>query len=403
MTTLQTLKGFRDFLPSEKRRRDWVADRLRQNFARFGFQPLETPTLEYRETIMGKYGAEADKLVYQFVDNGDRAVAMRYDQTVPTARVVAQYRNELPFPFRRYQMQNVFRAEKPQAGRFREFAQCDIDIFGSTFPLADAEVLACTYAGYQALGFTDIELRFNDRQLLIATIAPFSGAVSTMSIIQTIDKLDKIGDEGVVTELVKKGMAPDAAEAVLGALKTAKPSAALQAIVQLAVVLGVPEVALVFTPELARGLDYYTGMIFEVVSPSYGSGSLGGGGRYDNLIEQLSGQSVPAVGMAFGFDRTVEAADALGLIPTSENAVEYVVTVFSAEMAEVSGVITARLRQRGANVELYPAAEKLSKQLKYADRIGARKAVIVGPDEAARGYMIVRDLVTGEQSEQPLV
>src|SRR5258708_3739464 len=168
--TPQNLKGFRDFLPTEKRKRDFVLQKVVEVFERFGFAPLETPTLEYASLLLGKYGAEADKLVYTFTDNGDRQVGLRYDQTVPTARVLAQYQNELPKMFRRYQTQNVFRAEKPQRGRYREFTQCDIDIFGSTSPIADAEILACTYAAYQNIGFKNIQLKINDRQTLMSSL-----------------------------------------------------------------------------------------------------------------------------------------------------------------------------------------------------------------------------------------
>src|SRR5579859_5434391 len=164
--TIQTLKGFRDFLPLEKRKRDFVRGKIVEIFERFGFEPLETPTLEYASLLLGKYGEEADKLVYTFEDRGERKVGLRYDQTVPTARVLAQYANDLPRFFRRYQIQNVFRADKPQKGRYREFTQCDVDIFGTTSPLADAEILACTYFAFQNVGYPEIELRVNDRQLL---------------------------------------------------------------------------------------------------------------------------------------------------------------------------------------------------------------------------------------------
>lgn len=398
-TTLQTLKGFRDFLPAQMRQRDWVKDRILSAFQQSGFQPLETPTLEYKETIMGKYGAEADKLVYQFVDNGEREVAMRYDQTVPTARVIAQYRGQLPTVFRRYQVQNVFRAEKPQKGRYREFLQCDIDIFGSLDSLADAEVLATANAAYSNVGFTQFEIRVNDRAVLMSTLQPFvTQQVSVNSIIQSIDKLDKMPPEAVVSELIEKGLTQSDSEQVLQAISKAQPSAKLQEILDLARSLGVLENRLVFQSTLARGLDYYTGLIFEIVVDGYRS-SLGGGGRYDNLVEQLSGVSVPAVGFAVGFDRTVEVALELGLIPEALPPVEYLVTVFddSAEMRRAAASVAGKLRSQGKSVELYPSATKLGKQLKYASEQGIPKAVIIGPDEFTKGMYLVRDLETGEQ------
>jgi histidyl-tRNA synthetase len=397
---LQTLKGFRDLLPPEKIQRDWVMGKIIAVFARYGFLPLETPTLEYRETIMGKYGEEADKLVYQFRDNGDREVALRYDQTVPTARVVAQYRNDLSFPFRRYQTQNVFRADKPQKGRYREFTQCDIDIFGSTSPLADAEILATTYAAYKNVGFTEVQLIVNDRQVLMAALTPFvTDVVSVFSIIQSIDKLDKLPPSAVASELVAKGLSSDAAEQVLQAIQSAGPSDSLRTIMKLAMALGVPESALVFSPTTARGLDYYTGMIFEIRIPGYDVGSVGGGGRYDNLIEQLSGMATPAVGMAFGFDRTVEAAVALNIVPNLQSTAQVLVTVFAEELQETSAQTAAALRGAQIATELYTGSiGNLGKQFKFANQKAIPYVVVIGPDEKAQDKVMLKDMQSGEQS-----
>lgn len=398
MTQLQTLKGFRDFLPAQKRQRDFVMQKITQAFTRSGFEPLETPTLEYKETIMGKYGDEADKLVYQFRDNGDREVALRYDQTVPTARVIAQYQQELGLPFRRYQTQNVFRADKPQKGRYREFTQCDIDIFGSTAPMADAEILATTYAAYKNIGFPDVELRVNDRQVLFATLEPFATEqVSVFSLIQSIDKLDKISPTQVIDELEKKGLIRQSAEAALVAIQSAQPSENLSEILSLAEHLGVDSRALVFTSTIARGLDYYTGMIFEVIIPGFTAGSVGGGGRYDKLISQLSGQDISAVGMAFGFDRTVDAAVELGILQTEQQEKRVLVTIFSPELANTSAAVTSELRQAGISAELYTNVANLGKQFKYADKKGFTWAVVVGPDEAAKEVVQLKNLQTGDQ------
>lgn len=397
MKSLQTLKGFRDFLPEQKRQRDWVQGRIVTAFQQAGFQPLETPTLEYKETILGKYGAEADKLVYQFTDNGDREVAMRYDQTVPTARVIAQYQNDIAFPFKRYQVQNVFRADKPQKGRYREFTQCDIDIYGSTSSIADAEILATAYAAYSNVGFKGFELRVNDRQVLISVLEPFvTEEVSVMSIIQSVDKLDKLSAEQVQKELTEKGLSLKQAAQALTAIQKAQPSANLQEIMGLAMKLGVPSEALVFTSSLARGLDYYTGMIFEVVVNEY-SGSLGGGGRYDNLINQLSGMSIPAVGFAVGFDRTVEVAEALGLMPKTLAPAQILVTVFDEALLNDSLELTRWLREQGVSAELYPQADKLGKQFKYANRLGFSFVAVIGSEEAAQGIIMLKNMITGEQ------
>ncbi|NCN06869.1 MAG: histidine--tRNA ligase [Candidatus Pacebacteria bacterium] len=396
--TVQTLKGFRDFLPNEKRARDFVQSKVVETFIRYGFEPVETPTLEYASLLLGKYGDEADKLVYSFTDRGEREVALRYDQTVPTARVLSQYQNELPKYFRRYQIQNVFRADKPQKGRFREFTQCDIDLFGSTDPIADAEILACSYESFRTVGFTEVLLKVNDRETLLATLSPFAtDAVDVFSLIQSVDKLDKQTTSEVIAELVGKGISQINARELLEKIQSVTVSEKLQEILTIAESLGVPKSALVFSPTLARGLDYYTGMIFEIVVPAYNSGSCGGGGRYDNLIENLSGTVMPAVGVAFGFDRMVEAAKALKIIPTITGSTEYLVTVFSPQLRATAARIAKKLRSEGKSTQLYPSTGNIRKQLKYADRIGAKFAVIVGEEEVKNNAFILKNLENGDQ------
>lgn len=397
-TTLQTLKGFRDFLPQDKRQRDYVEKKISEVFERFGFEPLETPTLEYASLLLGKYGEEADKLVYSFSDRGERQVALRYDQTVPTARILAQYQGQLPRYFRRYQIQNVFRADKPQKGRYREFTQCDIDIFGSSSSLADAEILACSYFAYKELGFGEIRLNLNDRQVLMSNLEPFANEqVTVFSLIQTIDKLDKKTRAEVVTELVEKGLTSKQAEQALSQLENCQPSANLQTIIEAAVGLGVEPTSLIFNPFLARGLDYYTGMIFEIILPEYGGGSCGGGGRYDRLINDLGGVDVPAVGVAFGFDRTVEAAVALGLLPEENSTSQVLVTVFSPELLGESLKAASALRQAKVKTELHPATDKLNKQFKYADQKQIPWVVIIGESEAQQQQVVLKNMTTGQQ------
>ncbi len=396
--SVQTLKGFRDFLPAEKIKRDYVTAKVIKTFEQFGFTPLETPTLEYAELLLGKYGDEADKLVYNFEDRGGRKVALRYDQTVPTARVLAQYQSQLPRYFRRYQIQNVFRADKPQAGRYREFTQCDIDVFGTTSPLSDAEIIACTYASFANIGFKDIQLRINDRQVLFTALEPFvNKQVDVFSIIQSIDKLDKMSVDKVVIELVDKGLSQDNAQAALKSIQEAEESTNLTKIIDLSQDLGVPKENLVFTSTLARGLDYYTGMIFEVILPEYGSGSCGGGGRYDKLIDQLGGVDIPAVGIAFGFDRMVEAADKLGLIPNDGTGTQVLVTVFNEESQTKSAQVSNQLRKAGIKTELYPAVDGLGKQFKKADQAQIPYAVIIGEEEIAQDKVSLKNLNSGDQ------
>ncbi len=398
--TLQTLKGFRDFLPEEKKQREYVQNKIVEVFSLFGFDPFETPTLEYAELLLGKYGDEADKLVYTFDDKGGRSIGLRYDQTVPTARVLAQYKDSLPKFFKRYQIQNVFRADKPQAGRYREFCQCDADIFGTKSTLADAEILACSYQSYLNIGFRQINLSVNDRQTLISSIKPYAtDETDVFSIIQTIDKLDKKTEQEVAEELIKKGLQKNQAEKLLTSLKTVSMSDNLQQIVKQAIALGVPESAFTFSPTLARGLDYYTGLIFEIILPEYPGGSCGGGGRYNNLIEELSSNSVPAVGVAFGFDRTVEAAVKLGLVPTFGSSSQVLVSVFSDELLSESLKVANRLRQEGISVSIYPEADKLSKQFKYANRIQTPWVIVVGEEESSSKSVSLKNMITGEQKQ----
>lgn len=399
-TQLQTLKGFRDFLPEEKRQREYVSSVMKRVFEQFGFAPLETPTLEYASLLLGKYGDEVDKLVYRFTDRGERDVALRYDQTVPTARVLAQYQNELPRCFRRYQIQNVFRADKPQKGRFREFTQADCDIFGVTSVLADAEILAVFYAVYKAMGFASIVLEYNDRQLLTSLLSPFATEqVPVTSITQTIDKLDKQTREEVSAELAAKGLTREQCVGVFTVLETAQQSEQLRQIREAAQQLGVPPEALKFNPFLARGLDYYTGLIFEGRIAEYSAGSVGGGGRYDNLIGQLSGVSIPAVGFGIGFDRTVEAAAALNLIPSDTTGPQVLVTVFSEQLAPRSLELTRQLREAGIRTELYPAPDKLGKQFKAAEQKQIRYVAVIGDDEAAQDVVQLKDLSDSSQRQ----
>lgn len=391
---IKTLKGFRDFLSQDARKRDYVKSTLKKVFESYGFEPLETPTLEYDEILTGKYGEEGEKLMYRFEDNGGRKVAMRYDQTVPTARVVAQYLPTLPVPFKRYQMQNVFRADNTQRGRYREFTQCDADTIGIDSATSDAEILAMVYSGYKELRFTNINILVNDR-------AVFEG-LSPVAI-ACIDKLKKIGKDGVVEELVARGECKNAQEAtnLLQSILDSKPSERLTEIVRITKELGVPEESLIISPTLARGLDYYTGMIFEVEIPEYTVGSVCGGGRYNELIGMFAKQQIPAVGFAVGFDRTIEAMEELQLFPqkVTQAAATVLVTVFDAGLQERSLETSSLLRSNGITTELYLTDAKMEKQLKYADQKGIPYVVIIGPEEAAENMVTLKNLKTREQEK----
>ena len=387
MFKAQTLKGFRDFLPRVAIKRKYVIDKITEIFERFGFDPLETPALEYAETLLEKYGDEADKLLYLFADRGGRRIGLKYDQTVPLARVIAQYGTSLPSPFRRYQIQPVWRAEKPQKGRFREFLQCDADIVGNPSYIADCELIVLAAQTLTYLGFTDFRILVNDRTILEGV---------PRGALRCLDKLDKIGEAEVRKELRALGLS----ESLLDTVRSRKPTESLTRILETAPEMGVPRDTLRFVPTLARGLDYYTGMIFEVVIVGYGAGSVCGGGRYDRLIGQFTGVDVPAVGFAFGFDRLLEAMDERKLLPSGTTTTKLLITVFEPKMLDEALYLTTRLRHAGINTEIAPVHDaKLDRQLKYADTKGIPFAVIQGPAEAADGKILLKNLKMHTQDE----
>jgi histidyl-tRNA synthetase len=391
MIKAQTLKGFRDFLPSAAIARQVVMGKIKNVFERYGFDPLETPALEYAETLLGKYGGEADKLLYLFRDNGKRNVGLRYDQTVPLSRVVAQY-PELPKPFKRYQIQPVWRAENTQKGRFREFLQCDIDTVGSDSPLSDAEIIDCSLNAFKQLGFSAITMDVNDRTI-------FDELNLTKKEMTIIDKLDKIGADAVIQELEAGGRKN--AKNLFASLKKAKPTERIWKIFEALKKLGYKENAdFRFNPFLARGLDYYTSTIFELKTEAYPAGSLAGGGRYDKLIGQFSGQDLPAVGISFGFDRIMEAMEEFKLLSTQKTATQLLVTIFSPEQLGASLALTTELRREGLNAEVYgDTGVKLDKQLKYADKKGIPYVIIQGPDEVNRNVVKLKNMQTNKQEE----
>lgn len=387
MINPQTLKGFRDFLPKEARKRQYVIETLRKVFESYGFEPLQTPTLEYEEVLTGKYGDEGEKLMYRFEDNGGRKVAMRYDQTVPLARVTAQYQNELPMPFKRYQIQPVFRAENTQKGRYREFLQCDIDTVGLDSAATDAEIIAVATKSFENLGFKNYKILVNDRKIF--------GDLPTQAII-IIDKLKKIGSEKVQKELKEKGFNSD----VLSKIQTSTIPDSLELVIKIAQKMGVEKQKLVFEPTLARGLDYYTGTIIEVECPDYPTGSLGGGGRFDKLIGMFSNSDIPAVGFSFGFDRIIEAMDELKLFPDDLQTTKVLVTVFSPELTDKSMSICSQLRSNNINTEIYlDSSIKIEKQLKYADQKNIPYVILLGPKEVEKNIVTLRNMNTREQKQ----
>jgi histidyl-tRNA synthetase len=325
--------------------------------------------------------------MYRFEDNGKRKVALRYDQTVPLARFIAQNYQTITFPFKRYQIQSVWRAENTQKGRYREFLQCDVDTVGTDNPRADVEIVALVLDCYKALGFKKIKVVLNDRAI-------FSNLPAAAVLI--LDKLSKIGAEKVRQELKIKGFD----EEILEQIKKQKPTPKVQSIIALAQKTGVDKNSLIFEPTLARGLDYYTSLILEVEVEGYDGGAIGGGGRYDNLIGMFAAKQIPAVGFSFGFDRTVEAMSEQKLFPSelSGSATKLLVTVFP-EYEEKSINLVSKLRNAGISAELYLEAVKLEKQLRYADRKQIPYVVVIGPEEEKESVVTVKTLKTGKQEK----
>ncbi len=375
----KTLKGFRDFLPQDVRKRQFVLNTLKEVFLSYGFKPLETPSLEYEEVLTGKYGDEGDKLMYRFEDNGGRRVALRYDQTVPLARVIAKYQNEIKLPFKRYQIQNVFRAENTQKGRYREFLQVDADIIGSSSLLSDTEIIEITIKCLNELGFKNFKVLINDRENFISFSA---------DTIRALDKIDKIDEAGVISILMEKNnWDVEEANKFLEDTKKLKPNKTLQEIIN-----KFDEV--IFKPTLARGLDYYTGMIFETKIEGYDAGSIAGGGRYDNLIGMFTNKKIPAVGFSFGFDRLIEAMEKLDLFPKDLQTTKVLVTLPSLKKENKSLEIAEKLRNKNINTEIYLGDNlDLEKQLKYADNKEIPYVVIVN------NKLILKDMRRRTQEE----
>lgn len=398
---VQTLKGFRDFLPKEARKRQYVINTLKDVFESYGFEPLETPALEYEEILTGKYGAEGDKLMYRFVDKGERKVALRYDQTVPLARVVAQYQNELPLPFKRYQIQPVWRAENPQKGRFREFTQCDIDTVGSDTALSDAQTIAVVIDAFQLLGFKDFKVLINDRENL--KFSDDKGELApdvNISAVRTLDKLNKIGQDGVLKELEAAGFSKSVASSILQTALTISPTPRIKEVLDYLRAFGVDMKFIEFSGTLARGLDYYTGIIFETEIKNYTGGAVCSGGRYDKLVGMFAGRDIPAIGCAFGFDRIIEAMTEQSLFPVDLTTTKALVTIFSPELLNLSIEVAYKLRANGIPTELYlDEKAKMEKQLKYADQKGIPYVVIIGTEEAEKGMATLKNLKTREQKQ----
>ncbi|MBL8729262.1 MAG: histidine--tRNA ligase [Planctomycetes bacterium] len=422
--------GMRDFLAPDVVRRRHVLSIVQRVYESFGFVPLETPTIENLGTLLGKYGPEGDQLLYRVLHRREklqRALAagtvteldladegLRYDLTVPLARVVANYR-DLPTFYKRYQIQPVWRADRPAKGRFREFYQCDVDVTGSRSIVADAEVCGAVAQVLRELGFADFRLLCNHRELLRALVAEAGIAPESEALaLVVLDKLDKVGADGVRKELAEKGVAADRTDALLAILAATRAPDALAVRARgdgpgaegardllslFAACAGGPAAAhLTFDPTLARGLGYYTGPIFEISCAGL-AGSLGGGGRYDNLIGMFGKQQIPAVGFSLGLERMLLVMEERGMFPSLGIGPEVLLCRMSDVEAAAAIRVATQLRAQGLRVEVFAEAAKLGAQLAYASRIGAPFAAILGTSEVADGSVTLKDLTTGEQGK----
>lgn len=387
MVEPKVLKGFRDFLPADAQKRQYAINIIRRTFELYGFEPLETPAIEYLDIFKGAIG-EGEQLFYKFTDSGGRQVALRYDQTVPTCRVIAQYPDKIRLPFKRYQIQTVWRSEKPQKGRYREFLQCDGDIFGVDDRAADAETIALTIDIYKNLGFKKPVAVINDRDLY--QDIPYEAIIA-------IDKLEKIGEEGVLKELNKRSFSDKVAIELFNKAKNNQPNENLKYIFSFLDNYGMKE-NYKFSPTLARSFSYSNGTIWEIVVEDFTGGSLAGCERFDSVVSRFSKRRVPGVGFAVGFDRTILAMEELNLFPDLKTNTKILVSVFNPKLLPYSQKITALFRKNGINTDLYPnPKDKLDKQLKYAAEKQIPFVAVAGPNEANNNTVTLRNMKTKQQ------
>ncbi len=413
-------RGMRDMLPQKMLQRRYVIGVVERVFERFGFEPLQTPVLELQQTVMGKYGPDAEKLIYDAKHReGKEELALRYDLSVPLSRVVAM-NPELVKPFKRYQIAPVWRAERPQKGRYREFYQCDADIVGTSSMLADAEIVAMIFTVLSELGFKQFVTKLNNRQVLTA-LGEYSGVAPALlsNLYRAIDKLEKIGQDGVRDEMVRAEISSETITKIfeLIALPVDDLNAwrekfrdyprgiqginELEQLTNFARDMGVNPERLQIDLTMVRGLEYYTGPIFETVVTEPKIGSLTGGGRYDGLIGLFSKNSLPVTGTSLGIERIIDVMDELNMYPPDlgKTVVDAFVTVFDAERRAASLAVAMELRAANFNTEVWYDLDGLGKQLKYASARGIPFVVIIGPDEAAANVVTLRDLQTGAQEQ----
>jgi histidyl-tRNA synthetase len=435
MSKTQPARGMRDFLPVDVRKREYVIGIIKEVYESYGFEPLETPAVENIETLTGKYGEEGNQLIYKILKRGEKLnanssekdladLALRYDLTVPLARVVANYRNELPKFFKRYQIQPVWRADRPARGRYREFYQCDVDAIGSSSMIVEVELCAAISEILQTLGFGDFIIRINHRGILsgILDAAGISGEKQTDALV-ALDKLDKIGQDRVLREFVERDLEESAGMKILDLFAALETLGNRDALSRLAEFIGGRETGkdgigklseilelanlenIKIDASLARGLSYYTGAIFEINVPDL-AGSLGGGGRYDGLIGMFGKEQIPACGFSIGLERILIVMEERGMFPAELNnsSADVLVTVWNEETIGESLELADEIREnskksdeKGLRVLVYPETDKLGKQFKYASAINVPFVCVLGETELAENKVTIKNMQTGEQ------
>jgi len=417
-----TLKGFRDHLPGPMLVREQLIDTARSVYRSYGFSPIDTPALEYSEILLGKGGDESDKQLFRFTDQGNRDVAMRFDLTIPLARYAAQHLQEIGTPFKRYHVGTVWRAEKPQKGRYREFIQCDFDTIGTTSNTSDIETLFVIHDLMEQIGFQSFSIRVNNRRLLNGLLETLDLTEQATGVLRTLDKLAKIGPEQVADEMQQVvGLSSEQAAGVLAladcqgtaeemleslAPRLASSETGTEGLARLGELFsacrtaGISSDRVQLDTAIARGLDYYTGTIFETFLDDLPEiGSVCSGGRYDDLAGLFTSQPLPGVGASLGLDRLLTAMVELGLVEATATAAPVLLAHFDAGHTADYLTTARRLRAAGISCEVFPDSRPLGKQLKYADRKGFRLVIIAGVDEFAEGTWQLKDLASGQQHE----
>ncbi|HEY0048909.1 MAG TPA: histidine--tRNA ligase [Pyrinomonadaceae bacterium] len=428
MSNTNPARGMRDFLPVDVRRREYVIGIIKQVYESYGFEPLETPAVENLETLMGKYGEEGNQLIFKILKRGEKLnaddkelsdLALRYDLTVPLARVVANHKNDLPKFFKRYQIQPVWRADRPARGRFREFFQCDVDAIGSNSMIIEAEIISAASEILQRLGFNDFVVRLNHRDILRGILEAVQIEADKQSdALIALDKLDKIGKDGVLKEFVQRDIDESAGLRLLdlfAAVETAGNTDKLSRLAEfvgeqetgknglneLAQILGLAGLENIeIDASLARGLSYYTGAIMEIVLTGGDfAGSIGGGGRYDELIGMFGKEQIPACGFSLGLERIIVVMTERNMFPEDlQNApADVLVTIWNDDSVGESLKLANDLRSKGLRVLVYPEADKLGKQFKYASQINAPFVCVLGETELAENKVTLKNMQSGAQ------